>query len=470
MRKRNLIADAFFNGISAFSEQSGANGFDSRAEYGGFTGKGDLTRMICTAKYADYDIEYVYTASGGLNFNSVFSFRIIFDRSMPFVKYSPYDLMYKIDENDFTCYTYGYIESPEKMTKIINALTPRLYALLDKLSALCRRKADMSDIFDKFSDSVNAYYGKDVFRISSDTPDEDYEQFERYLESYCYVDDAFYVSRPYAQFLNGDYNAAYNGMRRMKNKSYYQIRLMSFMASLNGKYEAAPEGCASTADAIYSGRAQITRLVVSALLMVIPCFAALVGIHYISSLIIYHGAIWSDAWFLLGCLGYLTSAFLPAVAAAPYTKGITLMFYGKERRRYLSELDNITFSKRQNGCVFIVICLVSAMIVFNVILASNSYAAFYDDGVRVPSETWFNSDSYSYDDVEKLVLAEGQYSVYGKYVPSEQYILVLKNGRKYQLSYEVTNDVIKEKIIPIITSKGIPVTTVRDADDLDFVP
>ena len=110
------------------------------------------------------------------------------------------------------------------------------------------------------------------------------------------------------------------------------------------------------------------------------------------------------------------------------------------------------------------------MIVFNVILMANSYAAFYKDGIRMPSETVFASDNYAYSDIEKLVLAEGRYSVYGKYVPSEQYILVMKNGRKYQLSYEVTNDVIKEKIVPILTERGVPVTTVRDADDLDFIP
>ena len=466
MRKRNLIADAFFDGISAFSEQSGATGFDSSAVYSGLNGKGDLAKMTCTARYADFDIEYVYTAMAGMSFYSVFNFRIIFDRSMPYIKYSPYDLMFKMDPDDFFCYTYAFIESPERMTQIIKSLEPRLYGMLKKLEKLCKSKADMSDIFDKFSDSVNAYYGKDVFRAA----DADDEDFEQYMSAYYMSDDAFYTSKPYAQYLHGDYNAAYNGMRRMRNKSYYQIRLMTFMATLDGKYYAVAKDCASTADAVYAGRAQVTRFIVSVLLMIIPSFLLLVGIHYLSSLIIYRGALWSDAWFILNSLSYLTSAFLPAFAFAPYTKGITLMFFGKKRREYLCALDKITFAKRQNGCLFIILCVVAAMIVFNVILMTNSYAAFYDDGVRMPSETLFASDNYTYSDVEKLVMAEGQYSVYGKFIPSEQYILVMKNGKKYQLSYEVTSDIIKEKIIPILVDHGVPVTTVRDADDLDFVP
>ena len=68
MRKRDLIADAFFEEISAFSEQSGARGFDSRAEYAGVRKKGELTKMVCVASYASHDIEYVYTAAGSINF------------------------------------------------------------------------------------------------------------------------------------------------------------------------------------------------------------------------------------------------------------------------------------------------------------------------------------------------------------------------------------------------------------------
>ena len=466
MRKRNLIADAFFEGISAFSEQSGAVGFDSRAEYSGVRKKGELSKMICVARYADYDIEYVYTAIGGINFCSTFNFRIIFDRSMPYVKYSPYDIMYKLDEDDFRCYTFAYIESPEKMRQVIDALSPSLSALLPKLDDLCRRRADMSDIFDKFSDSVNAYYGRNIFHADAD--DEDFESF---MESYYLVDDAFYVSKPYAQFLRGDYNSAYNGMRRMKNKSYYQIRLTSFIASLDHKYEATPNGCDTTGEGVFSGKTQIIRTITAALLLLIPCAAVLAGIHFLSAALIYRGALWSDAWFVLNAMRYISSSVIPAFAFSWYARGVTLIFFKPERRRYLSALDKISIDKRRSGCLFIIVCAICVMLIASVMLTCNSYAAFYSDGIRLPSETApVNSDNYAYSDVEKLVYAEGAYNLYGYYVSADQYIIVLKNGKKYMLSYEVTSTVIKEKIIPIFEEKGVPIITVHDADDLDFIP
>ena len=466
MRKRNLIADAFFEGISAFSEQSGATGFDSRAEYSGFLKKNELSKMICTARYADYDIEYVYTASGGINFFSVFSFRIIFDRSLPYIKYSPYDLMYKMDEDDFSCYTYGYIETPERMRQLIAALTPKLYGLLCKLDKLSRSKADMSDIFDKFSDNVNAYYGKDIFR-AADADDEDLESF---METYYATDDAFYISKPYAQFLRGDYNAAYNGMRRVRNKSFYQIRLMSFISSLDKKYDAAPGGCETTADAIYSSGAQIASLFISALLLLLPSAALLIGLHYLSSIIIYNGAIWCSAWSFLSVIGYFTSAVFPAFAFSFFARKIAFLFFGK-RRKYLTDLYNVTQSRRSTGCSFVITCGVMLMILFSLLTYVSSYAAFYNDGIRLPSEnSVFGGDNYSYSDVEKLVLAEGSYDLYGRYVKNEQYIIIMKNGGKYYLSYEASANTIKEKIIPIFEEKGIPITAARDADDYDFVP
>ena len=455
MRKRNLIADAFFEGVSAFSEQSGAVGFDSRAEYSGIRKKGELSKMICVAGYKDYDIEYVYTASGGLIFYSVFNFRVIFDRSMPYVKYSPYDLMYKIDESDFTCYTFGYIESPERMSQVIAGLTPALNDLLPKLDELSRRKDDLSDIFDKFSDGVNAYFGRDVFRASNI----DDENFERMLGTYYLVDDSFYVSKPYALFLRGDYITAYNGMHRLRFKSYYQMRLMSFISSLDHRYEAVKNGCDTTGDGVFSGKVQLVRSILSVVILLLPCAAALAGIHFLCAAIIYRGALWSDAWAILNAFRYITSAIVPAFALSRYVRGVTLPFYNRQRRKYLSALDKISVNKR-TGCLSIITGIMTVAIVVTVIFSANSYAAFYENRIRLPSESsLIASDSYAYTDVEKLVHETGSYSVYGSLFSSDEYILVLENGGTYALSYEVTNNVIEQKIIPILEEKGIPVVS-----------
>lgn len=467
MRKRNLIADAFFEGIAAFSERSGARGFDSRAEYSGIRKKGELMKMVCVASYTDFDIEYVYTAMGGISFCSIFNFRIIFDRSMPFVKYSPYDIMYKLDDANFRCYTFAYIETPEKMRQVITALEPEITELLPKLSALSQRRADMSDIFDKFSDSVNAHYGRDIFRAA----DSDDDDFEHFLESYYLVDDSFYVSKPYAQFLRGDYDSAYNGMRRIRNKSYYQIRLMSFIASLDYKYEAVPDECDTTGEAIFSGKTQILRTVITMLLLILPCAAALAGIHFLSSALIYRGALWSDAWFIVNAVRYISSSMIPAFVFSWYCRGVTLVFFKRERREYLSALDRISINKRRTGCLSVAAGAITALLVASVMLTANSYAAFYNDGLRLPSDnSIISGDNYAYSDVEKLIRAEGAYNVYGMFVPGEQYIVVLKNGKQYMLSYEVTGNIVRDKIIPIFEEKGVPVVTVHDANDLDFTP
>ena len=466
MRKRNLIADAFFEGVSAFSEESGANGFDSRAEYSGIKNDGDLTRMICTASYTDYDIEYVYTASGA-GLCSVFNFRVIFDRRTPYIKYSPYDLMFKIDENDFRTFTFGYIESPERMKRIIEALVPRLYGFLDGLDRIVRSRAVMSDVFDKFSDGVNAHFGREIFRAA----ESDDGGLADMLESYYTADDSFYVSKAYALFLRCDYNSAYNAMRRYKNRSGYKVRLMTFIASIQKEYEAVPPECDSTGDGVFAAKTQLGRFMLSGAIMFLPVAAVLAGLHFLVSALIYNGAIWSDAWFWLHALRYVSSALIPALAYGYFARKATLIFFKPERRKYLSALDKITANRRQSGCFSVTVYAVTAMLLISVVINANTFAAFYDRNLRLPSETsLIQSDRYDYNEVEKLVKAEGQYDRYGNYLPVEQYIIVLKNGKKYMLSYEITNDIAEKKIVPVFESKGVPVVTVKDADDLDFVP
>ena len=467
MKKRNLIADAFFEGIAKFSEESGAYNFESRAEY---SGKGDgkqLTRMICTASYAKYDIEYVYTARGSGVF-SMLTFRIIFDRSRPYIKYSPYDLMYVVDDKDFRCYYYAYIENPERMRTVTDALCPMISELLPRLDRLAHSKAALDNVFDKFSDSVNSYYGRDILRAGS----EGGEDIDGYLDGYCRSDNAFYASRAYGSYLRGNYNAAYDAMRRMRFKTYYQIRLMSFMATLTERYEPVERAADTTGDGTAAIRTQILRLIVSMLIMTIPAALFFIAIYYLSALVIYRGSLWADAYYFPNALAYIGGCALPAMLASQAARRITLIAFPAARRKYLSDLDKITATNGvRNGCLSVMTGLFAVWAAVLVIASANSHAAFYKDGVRLPSESsMFSSDNYAYSDVEKLVHAEGGYDIYGKYRQSSRYVIVLKNGRKFYLSSELTSKLTEEKVVPIMEEHGVPVRTVHDVEDLDFEP
>ena len=465
MKQRNLIADAFFEGVASFSEQNGAINFDSRAEYTGRQKKKTLRKMICTASYENFDIEYAYTTRL-LNACSLFSFRIIFRKSVPYVKFSPYDLMYILDERDFRCYYFSYIENPERMKAVTEHVSALVAELLPKLDRLARSRAALDNVCDKFEDSVNAYYGRNIFRI----PEEEDERAASVLASYYDTDEYFYASKPYAQFLRGDYNRSYNGIRKQRYKSYYQIRLMSFMASLDERYEATDPSVDTTGDGVYAGRTQSLRFIAAAVIMYFPCAAFFMLLHYLTSFLIYRGALWADAYIPLNAIPYISVALIPALSVAWIARRLTLLPFSAKRRRYLSDLDDISRpSIRTTGCSGFLFAVIVAFSVGSIVVNANSYAAFYDDGVRLPSQTSvFSADNYAYSDVEKLVSAEGSYDVYGRFVKSERYYLVLKNGNRYFLSDEATSKIIKEKVIPILTERDVPVRRVRDAADLDF--
>lgn len=462
MKQRNLIADAFFEGVAAFSERSGAVNFVSRAEYSGAGKKRALKKMFCTASYENYDIEYTYTVSL-LNAYSLFGFRIIFRKSVPYVKFSPYDLMYIVDEDDYRCYYYSFIENPGRMRAVVDGVAPLIEELFPKLDRLAHNRAALDNVCDKFTDGVNAFYGRSIFRLPESEDDRNISVLQSYYDS----DNYFYASKPYGQFLIGDYNRSYNGIRKQRYKSYYQIRLMSFMASLDERYEAVPRDINTTGDAVSADRTQNLRFFASALIMYFPCMLFFAALHYLTAALIYRGALWANAYLFLNVIPYISAAVIPAFALSVYARRLTLLPFGKERRRYLSDLDSICL-RRGMGCVGFLAALVTMFAVLFIIENANSYAAFYEDGVRLPSESVFSSDNYAYADVEKLICAEGVYDINGNFVKSERYYLALGSGKKYALSDEAPAETIRNRIIPILEKAGVPVKTVRDASDLDF--
>ena len=160
---------------------------------------------------------------------------------------------------------------------------------------------------------------------------------------------------------------------------------------------------------------------------------------------------------------------MPAMGIAWFARRLTLLPFGKERWRYLSDLDAISSPYGRGGCLGVIVTIVTVTSVIFVLMNASAYAAFYKDGIRLPSRaSYFSSDNYAYSDVEKLVCADGYYDIYGKFVESRQYFIVLKNGRKYPLSDEATSKIVEEKIIPVLEGAGIPLRSAHDAADLDF--
>ena len=473
MGKRNLIADAFFECVSSFSERTGAYTFDSRAERGGVGGKGDLTKMVCLAEYEKFDLEYTYSARSMLvpGTVSIFDIRVIFDRQRPEIKYSLYDIMYMMDPENFRCYHFAFIETPERMRAVFASIERDLEIFVSRLDIIASQKPALLDLEEKFKDGVNSFFGYDIF-TSEDEEAPGHDLYLSALEHYYSLSDSFYEAKPYAQFLSGQYKKAYAGMSKYRKKTYYQVRLTSFVSvPPEKKYDAVAEGCDTVGEAVKTTGHQNLRVILGALILFIPLLGLHVGAHFLYAKILFSRAVWSTAYTLSAAFGTAPFVLPFAVALSYIFSRFTIKLFSKKKRAYLNNLENISPPFSRSGCArFIIFILLTALIILS-LLNVNSYTAFYEDGFRFKvSVTDISGSYYSYSDIREFVKLKGEYDDNGNYNEYVSYVIVMKNGTQIYLQYEVPREAVEEKIVPILESKGVPMIEVHDRSDIRSSP
>ncbi len=473
MGKRNLIADAFFECVSSFSERTGAYTFDSRAERGGAGGKGDLTKMVCLAEYEKFDMEYTYSARSMLvpGTVSIFDIRVIFDRQRPEIKYSLYDIMYLMDPDNFKCYHFSFIETPERMRAVFSSIEADLEVFLSRLDVIASQKPALLDLEDKFKDGVNSFFGYDIF-TSEDEDAPGHDLYVSALEHYYSLSDSFYESKPYAQFLAGQYKKAYSGMAGYRKKTYYQVRLTSFLSiAPDKKYEAVAEGCDTVCEAVRATGHQNLRVLLGALILLIPLLALHIGAHFLYAEILFFRAEWSTAYTLSAAFGTAPFVLPFAVTLSYIFNRFTIKLFSKKKRAYLNSLESISPPFSRSGCArFIIFILLASLIILS-LLNVNSYTAFYDDGFKFKtSMTDISGTFYSYSDVRELVRVKGEYDDNGNYKEYAYYVIVMNNGTQIYLQTEVSAEIIETKIIPILKSKGVAMSEVHDVSEIRTAP
>ena len=467
MGKRNLIADAFFECVSSFSERTGAYSFDSEIERGGRDGKGDLEKMVCLAGYDKFDLEYTYLVRSPLvsSVVSIFDVRVIFNRRKPEIKYSLYDIMYIMDPDNYRCYHFSFIETPERMKRVFESIAPDLEVFLTRLDMIAAQKPALNDIDEKFKDGVNSFFGYDVF-TGEDEAAPGHDLYLSALDHYYYVSDSFYESKPYAQFLAGQYKKAYAGMCRYRRKTYYQVRLTSFLSVAPEKYEAVAESCDPLCDAVGITKYQNLRIITGALILFFPCLLLHIGAHFLYAKLIFAGAVWSTAFTLSAAFGSAPFVLPFSVAISYIFNRFTVKLTSKKKRKYLKDLESISPPFSKSGCARFLAFILFAILILTSLINVNSYTAFYDGGFRYKTSISDISGSYyKYSDVKALVKVNGRYDQFGNYEEFTSYVIIMNNGTAVDLIYEVSAEDAEKHLVPLLREKGVPMTEVHDISE-----
>lgn len=460
--KRDAIADAFFNSVSAFSEAAGAIGFRSELLY-------DKNKapdgMVCVADHRDFKLEYTYTVSAAyLRAPSVFNIRVIFDYVAEPVKYPLYDIMYLLDPGNFKCYRFSYIESPETFVKCFDSIKDDLSTFIPRLSKIAADSKAREDIEEKFFERIKTFLHRDlrVHPLSGEEAEDRAEQIETFL----LWSDARFDTVAYADYLSGRYTASIKKYRRFKNKSLYEMRLLSYMEGLeDGKPSGAvaPE-CNTVGEAASAGAGGVEYLqfVIGWLILIIPSCLAALGVYYLFSLAFAAGGLYATQYSLNSALFSIVTGLLCSVTFSPYVGSLGLFFL-KKKKREIAKKFNGAAKLKKSGCFSIFTKLILALAIVITFAYAGSGIVFNESGMRVRDHGFqFEGRYIAYSDVEYAATYEGVYDIYGEWVEGGSLAISLTNGSYIDLGYSVTEKQIEEKIIPILEAAGIEIRHIRD--------
>ncbi|MGN0475329.1 MAG: hypothetical protein ACI4IJ_09585 [Acutalibacteraceae bacterium] len=179
---------------------------------------------------------------------NILSCRLYFDDELP-IYCLLYDIIDLLDENDFRCFFFPYIESLSRFTSCFDVLLSAVDKYLPRIIALSEDDAVRRMVIDRVRRDVCAIVPNSrIFEISEDELRLSKEIKPDYLEKCLAMYHAGVRVRfggsAYNYYLCGDYRRALKSFSAFKSHTYYEKRLMTFMGGLlesGSSYEAVDE-------------------------------------------------------------------------------------------------------------------------------------------------------------------------------------------------------------------------------------
>lgn len=321
----NILCDAFIAECVAFSESLDAASCTAAPFYSknGHMAEGAVSEYV----FDTFTACVIYnTVCGGAK--SVLEMRISFS-SEPEIDFSLYDLLYLLNENNFSCYIFPYVESEQRMRACLGVLHGALLAYRTQISAIGDDKRLRERAIARKKREMNRYFHTDIF-AEQDMSDELF-----ILQKSWYRE--WYISRFcagwYKDYVTGNYEVAAKSFAKYENKSDYEIRLYRFIKTLASgvEYTPVPNECNTyiLGKKVFSGKKRRARLI-SCLVLFIPLYLAYLALFALSYHVIYRSA--------LICSSFIGAQMLilPLIAALVsdiFLSDITYRYFEKKNKK-----------------------------------------------------------------------------------------------------------------------------------------
>ncbi len=380
---------------TALKEQADA----AEYEFSALQPKGTDCVSDCIAgfKFGSFDAVFIFNSKLG-KVQNVLECRINLAGGEPHVDFSLYDLMYLLNENDFDCYLFPYIDSPDRMEACLKVLFSAVMKYKEQLNGIGGDEGLCTRAKNRKKKEMLRFFKHDIFTEVREGADPILAwRLRGYREWYV----SRFCSRWYYDYVNERYNKAAKRLASFDSKCDYEIRMQRFLKALSSgaSYTALPpEANTFTGHNPMKSARSTASFITTLLIGVSSSFAIYMMAGLASYYIIYKDALYSTS--LNGGWIPLASLLCALPTGLATAKLLWRKLLSKEERNAIREagidLSGLEKRSRKGALHSSVIC--SLIIVF---FAAKSGIAVYEDGI-VDNTLPFESRSMHFSDLKEI--------------------------------------------------------------------
>lgn len=428
----------------------------------------DNDSAVGTLCFNDFNVEFEYCLEcGGMVEKSGLNIILDFSKRLDIpLRCMMYDIVGFIDKNNFSCWFYCFIENSDRMELCFEKLSRDFQKIFPAMRKFISSDSSMKKVEEVVRKNIKATVGIDIVSEwqTEFTDDDDINLDDAYnylFNLYFGFEQCAFSSHEYRDFLEGDWKKALRCYEKKKNRLVYEDAIACYIKSgvkpepvLTEEYECLKDGLKES-----SGASGFWPFMGAWGMMIVPFLAVCIGIYYAIGCIVYSSAIYATSLEFYNVLYCLIPALICSMVAGYFMREKIYRKFFRKKFRKMMDYDAIFNTEKSTKRVRVLLYLIYIIALVLVFLCVNNGIAFSNNGIRDKSGFFTIVGTYhSYEDVTDILCTKSE--------AGKEYKIYYDDGTTTDVSRYAATQQIEEKIIPILESGNVKITTVNSTDKI----
>lgn len=462
------LEDYFKTLCLALGKVLGADNTETRPLH---SGKNAKNRDGVATKYdfEDFHVMLYYIEQGRHAYGSQTLWITFYFDKEPEIMFSHYDVLAYAEPENFKCYTYSYVDSPDLMKNCFSEIEELLLRLVPRFKEIAENGIERNRLLANQKADINSYMGTDVFASQEMLGDKGNSIFSAIIYNYFSYGIQRGILGAQALFYEGKKEKALKELKKDKRKNQYEKNLLKFLEN-GGQAEKTSETVKNASRKVgtkrqtggVKGAFAFTGLM---LLFAVVFTALLVPVEYLITRVVTFGSI--------GNLGFWESVIALPVGAIFISCVVSNKILDKLRERKRQNDENAPQipinSVAQKKVMKFSAIVAETMVIIVLFTAVCSSISFYDTFVKYPSSSNLPMAlaTVKYENIDYIAVVEG-YESNGKFTEEKYIAIVTTSGNIIDLSNFTfcSADNYTENIQPKLSEKGVETRTFKTIEDI----